>query len=184
MAVASVVGLLGDSGLQVYEQCTDVDSAKPLTFSDISIELTRAKNIIVYRALQAPLVDLIWLGFDRRFIGLPPVLGIIAKVLSDQILLMPPSVVAFFLTQGLLEGNSLDDSLIRVEKNTIPTILAALPFWLSVHTVTFGVLPPYARIAWASSAAVFWNAYMSSVNQTAIRDLNGGSVFSADGVLG
>ena len=45
----------------------------------------------------------------------------------------------------------------------------ALPFWLSVHTVTFGVLPPYYRIAWASFAAVFWNAYMSHVNQIAVR---------------
>ena len=170
MLIAGIVGLLGDTGCQVYERFISLSANEKLSLDEMSIELTRAKNVIIYRVIQAPLVDLIWLRFDKWYMHLPPALSIIAKVLSDQALLMPPSVVTFFVSQGLLEGRSFDDTVHRVKNNSFSTMQNALPFWLSVHTVTFGVLPPYARIAWASAAAIFWNGFMSSVNQAAIRD--------------
>ena len=42
-----------------------------------------------------------------------------------------------------------------------------MPFWASVHSLTFSVVPLRLRIAWASTAAVAWTAYMSSLNQQA-----------------
>ena len=41
------------------------------------------------------------------------------------------------------------------------------PFWGAVQLLTFSVVPQPWRVAWISVVHVFWNAFLSSMNQAA-----------------
>eukprot|EP00406_Dinophysis_acuminata_P022507 CAMPEP_0179334330 /NCGR_PEP_ID=MMETSP0797-20121207/65878_1 /TAXON_ID=47934 /ORGANISM="Dinophysis acuminata, Strain DAEP01" /LENGTH=173 /DNA_ID=CAMNT_0021047595 /DNA_START=48 /DNA_END=566 /DNA_ORIENTATION=- len=155
MATAGVIGAVGDVSIQLIEGSAPAD-----------LDPRRTARLSVYRSVQAPIVDMAWQRFDR-WITLPGMLGVAAKVVADQSLLMPPSLVCFFTSQGLMEGLSWEASLDRVRRSWLPTLQVCAPFWCTVHLCTFSLIPSHLRIAWASFAAVFWNAYISHANRQA-----------------
>lgn len=142
--------------------------------SSTHIDATRSGRVALYRAVHAPVIDASWRAFDARFLarggmlaaGLP---GAAARALCDQCVLAPPSISAFFLTQGLMEGLTLAECSQRIRTSFLPTYSVAFPFWMTTHMITFGFVPPNWRILWASVIAVFWNAFMSGQNQRARR---------------
>ena len=87
--------------------------------------------------------------------------------MADQLLIAPPSLVAFFYCQSRLEGTGHEQSKERSMKAFVPTYRTGLVFWCCVHTITFGVINPRYRIAWASLCSVGWNAFMSNANKKA-----------------
>ena len=72
---------------------------------------------------------------------------------------------ALFLSQGYLEANR-SRSAARLRSEFIPTAKTAIPCWCAAHCVTIS-LPAAWRIAWASTAAVGWNAILSYRNSRA-----------------
>ena len=76
---------------------------------------------------------------------------------------------AFLQTKGSSCRRTLGESVRRAKDGFVPAALKCLPFWCTVHCVTFGVVAPRYRMAWASLCAVAWNAIISSENQEAIR---------------
>ena len=94
--------------------------------------------------------------------------AVVCKVGADQSILMPPFVLCFFAMQAALEGLSPTECAARARAQFVPAVCACVPFWCTAHLITFN-LPAKLRIAWASCAAVGWNAYLSHMNQTARR---------------
>ena len=158
VATAGIIGAAGDTAMQAREGAAVI----------AQIDTARTARLVSFRMLHAPLVDAAWRFFDRK-IPFRGAAGVAARVAADQGLLMPPSLVGFFLSQSALEGRSLDESLARVQHAFVPAATKALPYWCSVHTLTFSVIPPRFRMAWASLCAVAWNAMMSNENQLAIK---------------
>ena len=78
---------------------------------------------------------------------------------------MPGFTLSFFMYQALLEGETLTAAFERTTTGFWPTVRICAPFYMCAHVVTFGVVPPHYRIAWASSAAVLWTAFLSYSNQ-------------------
>ena len=155
MGAAILIGGCGDALMQHQEGASELDSGRTL-------------RLVSFRAVHAPVIDSCWRWFDKR-IAVGGALGIAAKIAADQGVLMPPSVIGFFLWQGALEGLSLDGCIERATQSFVPTATFGLPFWCCVHAVTFGVFPPQWRMPWASVCAVGWNALISGQNQAAIR---------------
>ena len=158
MSAAATIGCAGDVLQQALEGKASVDE----------LDVARSARLATYRCVQAPIADASWSAFDRWFRHLPGAPGVAAKIVADQILLMPPFVAAFFLSQGAMEGLSFDACVERTRAGFWPTACASCPFWSTVHLITFSVVPPVYRVPWTSSVAVFWNAYMSRQNQLAI----------------
>ena len=129
----------------------------------------RTANLAGYRTIHGPIVDRCWRWFDARLPLPTPLVGAMIRAGADQCFLMPPSLIAFFVSQGLLEGLSLDESTLRAKEQLIPAAKIAIPFWLTVHTVTFAAFPPHLRMVWAQTCAVLWNALCSEQNQIARR---------------
>ena len=168
VATAGAIGVVGDASTQLYEHHERGGSR-----FDFQYDAARSARLSVYRCAQAPVVDACWRGFDvlvthvsRTIIAVPSPLAVVAKVALDQALLMPPFVSLFFLSQGYLEGKTLDECRARLRSEFIPTAKTAIPFWCAAHCVTFS-LPAAWRIAWASTAAVGWNAILSYRNSRA-----------------
>mmetsp|Transcript_39365 Transcript_39365/g.65310 ORF Transcript_39365/g.65310 Transcript_39365/m.65310 type:complete len:184 (-) Transcript_39365:59-610(-) len=154
-----VIGAVGDAIMQWREGHSQLD-------------WSRTTRLASFRTLHAPLVDSAWRVIDTRLLAMGGVLatgitGAITRAVCDQLLLAPPSISFFFLSQGALEGLSFTECVERVHTSFVPAYKVALPFWGCVHVVTFGVIKPDFRIAWASVIAVFWNAFMSGQNQCA-----------------
>ena len=85
-----------------------------------TFDFVRAGRLAAFRAVHAPVIDYSWRFFDRwiPFTGAP---GVVARVVADQTLLMPPSLVAFFLSQGAMEGLSAAACVERVQDAFVPT---------------------------------------------------------------
>jgi hypothetical protein len=152
MGTAGVIGVVGDSFMQFKEGNT-------------SFDYMRSCRLAVFRMAQAPLVDLMWQGFDK-IITIKGPAGTLAMVAADQIFIAPPSIVAFYYCQSWMEGRSELERRERVLTMWLPTYSVCLPFWCCAHSITFsGLIPSNFRIAWASLCGVGWNAYMSGANQ-------------------
>jgi hypothetical protein len=150
------IGTAGDLLLQYREGRTSAD-------------VPRTARLGGFRLLHAPVIDACWRVFDRRFAMLAGARGVAARVVADQALLMPPSLVAFFISQSAMEGLSPADCVARTRDSFWPTFCICLPYWSAMHCITFAVFPPHLRMAWASVAAVVWSAIASNQNQEAIR---------------
>ena len=156
-AISGVISSAGDILLQLREGLR-----KPTDW-----DMRRTANLAGYRMVHGPLVDRCWQWFDRRLPMAGSLRGALLRAMSDQVLLMPPSLVALFLSQGLLEGLSLDDSILRCKEQGVAAAQIAVPFWLVAHTITFAAFPPHLRMVWAQSCGVVWNALCSEQNQIA-----------------
>jgi len=168
VVTAGVIGTAGDSLMQHREGVTALDD----------LDIGRTARLVSFRMVHAPLIDAAWRFFDHR-IPFGGVAGVVARVAADQGLLMPPSLVGFFLSQGAMEGCSPKECVQRVRDSFVPAASKAIPYWCAVHSLTFSVVTPRYRMAWASMCAVAWNAIMSHENQNAILREQG-SVASAE----
>lgn len=110
-----------------------------------------------------------WGFFDRRLASVGGAAGVAARVLSDQLILAPPSVAVFFISQSLMEGLSLSACAERTSAAFWPTYQVCFPYWCCCHVLTFSVVPPGMRIAYASCCGMLWNAIISGQNQAAIQ---------------
>ena len=157
MLSAGSIGIAGDVLQQHFDGTADIQQ----------LDCSRTLRLAVFRAGQAPFVDMAWCAFDRVFRSVTGAPGIALKVVADQCFLMPTSVVAFFVSQGCMEGLDSDAVLERVRRGFWPTVHVSTSFWPFVHCITFGVVPPVWRVTWVSCCAVFWTACLSSANQQA-----------------
>ena len=160
MTTAGVVGAAGDVAAQALEHYHGPEGTGPT-------DVWRTARLVLYRAAQAPIVDVMWRRFDVWYAGLSPLRAVGMKVISDQALLMPPSMCIFFGSQALLEGHSPEGAVRRITEAAGPALVFQLPFWIGVHSVTFGLCPPQYRVLWVSCSAVLSNMYLSLTNRKA-----------------
>jgi protein Mpv17 len=140
----------------------------------------------LFRCFHAPIIEICWRFFDAKIgassrpfrethrsprsslAGLAGTfVGVAGRILGDQLLLAPPSIMCFYVSQGLMEGNDLEASVARAKESFWPSYSVCLPFWSAVHVVTFSVVPVPLRMAWASFCSVGWNAFISHANHAA-----------------
>jgi len=158
-ATAGAIGAVGDWLMQWREGVRTLDN----------VDLRRTSRLMAYRALHAPCVEAGWGFFDRRLSAFSGPSGVVARVLCDQIILAPPSIVVFFLSQGAMEGHQFATCLARTRDSFWPTYGVCFPYWCCCHVLTFSIIPPHLRIAYASCCGVLWNAIISGHNQQAVR---------------
>ena len=90
------------------------------------------------------------------------------KVVLDQAIWTPPSILAFYTWMAFhLDGLPLQSGVDRAKNMLWPTLQVNWPFWGGVQALTFSVVPQPWRVAWISVVHVFWNAFLSSMNQSA-----------------
>lgn len=127
----------------------------------------RTANMVVYRTL---VFGPIFSTFIRRLEMAVPWTGwrgVAAKVAVDQIIFQPPMLMIFYGSLATLEGRPLRDAVDRAEKMLLPTLQLNVPFWTTVHCLTFSVIPVQYRVAWVSLIQCGWSAVMSGLNQRA-----------------
>lgn len=157
------IGVVGDCLAQHYER---PQGGPPLTWENWDGE--RASRLVFYRVWQAPILETVWKSFDAAAarLQLSSIRAVLFKVAADQVVLMPGFVVIFFMSQSLLEGESVARAVERTEDGFIPMVCSAFQFYSVAHLVTFGVVPTGLRVAWANAVGTVWTAYLSYSNES------------------
>lgn len=157
-ATAAIVGSMGDALMQHQEGVNLTEN----------LDGHRTARLAAYRCIHAPVVDQCWRYFDRIW-PKAGMRGTLLKIVADQSLLMPPSLLIFFLSQSAMEGKLKEECLARMRDSFWPAVKLCVPFWCTMHLITFGVMRPNLRVAWTQVMAVAWNALLSNENEKAKR---------------
>lgn len=87
----------------------------------------------------------------------------IHKVLWDELVFGPATLVVFFVGMSLLEGKTLLNSYEKCKKEFMTTLIADLIVWPGAQFINFLFLPTHYRILYISSLNLFWNAFLSNM---------------------
>lgn len=163
---ASVVAGLGDALMQNIE----ISQAG----GDVSqqYDALRTARFCAFRLLVFGPVLAVWMRGLERLVRVPGKRGVAMKIGLDQFVLQPPMLCTFYFSMAVLEGSGPSVGATRAAEMLVPTMKLNVPFWVSIHTVTFTAIPPQYRVAWISLIQIGWNAVMSHLNQSAVKNEN------------
>ncbi|KAJ5610413.1 hypothetical protein N7510_007132 [Penicillium lagena] len=127
------------------------------------------RSIIIGAVVSIPSYE--WFLFlGRRFNYSSSFVSIGAKVAVNQLFYTPLFNVYFFAFHALLSGEGLTGAVERV-KATVPTsIPRSFLYWPLVTTFNFTYVSPESRAIATSLFAVFWQSYLSWLNNMAEKD--------------
>lgn len=89
--------------------------------------------------------------------------SLIVRLLADQILYAPFSLLLFFAFMNVMEGNSTADLRKRLAKQFVPALKAQYLLWPVVQFVNFKFVPLMYQLPVVSTVSVGWNIYLSIV---------------------
>jgi protein Mpv17 len=92
------------------------------------------------------------------------------KTALDQTVFAAFSVFAFFGIQTLLSGGSSQDVKEKLDKEFWPTLKANWMLWPGAQLVNFGMVPVPYQVLFSNFVALFWNAYLSYVQYSSLRN--------------
>ncbi|CAM8896574.1 unnamed protein product [Rhodiola kirilowii] len=102
-----------------------------------------------------------WYQFLDRFLPQQTAKNLLLKVLLNQVVLGPSVIAVIFAWNNLWLGK-LKELPKKYQNDALPTLLLGLRFWIPVSILNFWVVPLQARVAFMSTASIFWNFCLSS----------------------
>lgn len=108
----------------------------------------------------------VWYGFLDTSLPAVTLRNFCIKVAANQVVLGPSVLTVIFAWNFLWMGR-LNELGNKYKNDMWPTLIVGWKFWIPVAFINFGVVPLKARVAFMSSAALFWNFYLSlSIGKT------------------
>lgn len=97
----------------------------------------------------------------------------VASSLIDNFLHVPFLYTpAFFLTTGLLQGATLDDSVTTMRSGFWPSIMACWVMWIPLQAFNFSIVPRHLRCALMNGGCVVWNVMIDFISNSHKFDSN------------
>ncbi|XP_041986968.1 mpv17-like protein [Aricia agestis] len=112
-----------------------------------------ARIVTVGSCLYAPTLYFWYKLLDRKFVG-TAVKAVAAKVASDQFIMTPTLLAAFYTLLGVLERK--EDVFEELKEKYWKTFLANQAFWIPAQTINFFFLPSNLRVVYVASASMIW----------------------------
>ncbi|KZT63812.1 hypothetical protein DAEQUDRAFT_679701 [Daedalea quercina L-15889] len=125
--------------------------------------LRTARTAFYGGALFGPLLTK-WLDLLNRLRVQSRVREVVYKVWLDQTVFTPGVIGFFFTSMTLLEGKSFFDAQERLSNAYAPTLVRNWGVFVPTQILNFALVPPQYRFFTINTVALFWNAYLSSVN--------------------
>eukprot|EP00127_Corallochytrium_limacisporum_P006720 Clim_evm9s234 gene=Clim_evmTU9s234 len=92
--------------------------------------------------------------------------NIAKKIFLDQTVMAPALLTLFFGTTAMLEGNSLEEAVANIKKKFLPTYIIDCAAWPPVQMINFYFVPGHFRVVYVATATVFWNMFLSYMQNT------------------
>ncbi|XP_050675277.1 mpv17-like protein [Leptidea sinapis] len=118
------------------------------------IDLISAGRIVaVGSCLYAPTLYFWYRFLDRKFVG-TTLKTVLTKVTSDQLLMTPVLLAAFYTLLGVLERK--EDVFEELKQKYWKTFLANQAFWIPGQLINFTFVPSHLRVVYVASASFLW----------------------------
>ncbi|KAF4986746.1 hypothetical protein FDECE_15793, partial [Fusarium decemcellulare] len=139
---------------------------------DLSAQMIGGDGYDLSRSLRSLAVEAVislpsykWFMMLRRHFNYPSAaLSTAVKVFVNQAVYTPLVNVYFFAFHAMLRGEGVGAAVDRVKTGASTSIPRSFLYWPLVTAVNFTYVPPQSRSVAASTAAVFWQSYMSYLN--------------------
>ncbi|KAF5335476.1 hypothetical protein D9611_012197 [Ephemerocybe angulata] len=105
-----------------------------------------------------------WYSFLNRLKFPSPTKALIYRVYLDQAVLTPAGVVFFYASMSTLEGQPAA-AWPRLQEAYVPTLLRNWAVFVPTQIVNFTLIPPHLRMVTIGVVSLFWNTYLSVMNQ-------------------
>ena len=123
--------------------------------------LMRSMNLAVYNCVVISPTFYYWYRFLAfRYPG-SAWRPFLKKLLLDRLLIPPPLILGFFVSQTLMNGGSLKDVEARVEGHYINTLKMNLVVWPAAMLVNFKYIPLQYQVLYANLVGFIWTIYLS-----------------------
>ena len=147
-------------------------SSSATSWSLDQLDLVRMRNCAAYGAfVTGPLVA-IWYPLLDKYtqksvhpLAKWPVWGgPIFKVLLDEFVMDPPTIVMFFGYMNICEGGNMQSFQQKLKNEFMTTWLTSLAVWPPILLGTFRFLPIYAQAPVINACAIVWDGFLSHRN--------------------
>lgn len=91
----------------------------------------------------------------------------VAKVLADEFLMDPPTLVAFYGYMNICEGGTWESFQQKLHQEFLRSWLTSLAVWPVVLLGTFRYLPVYAQAPLINACCIVWDGFLSHRNAAA-----------------
>eukprot|EP00271_Cylindrocystis_brebissonii_P004187 TRINITY_DN15757_c0_g1_i1.p1 TRINITY_DN15757_c0_g1~~TRINITY_DN15757_c0_g1_i1.p1 ORF type:complete len:410 (-),score=23.71 TRINITY_DN15757_c0_g1_i1:1055-2284(-) len=150
---AALLNAMADLICQLFvEKTGTIDVKRLLNFASMGLFIV-GPSLHIWYGLLLP-----------RMITLKGSQGTIGRLLLDQVLFAPGSIVVFLAIVMGLEGRPLTELQPKLEQVLLPTIFAQWKLWIPVQFVNFRFVPPHLQAATVSTVGLIWTVYMSLVS--------------------
>ncbi|TNN05012.1 Mpv17-like protein isoform 2 [Schistosoma japonicum] len=102
-----------------------------------------------------------WL--DKVFSGVSVTI-VAKKVILDEVLIGPISLVIFFLYNGFCDTCSMAGAVERCRQSFLSGYLSDLVYWPILQTVNFAFVPPAYRVLYVIFFTSLWDTYLCLIN--------------------
>jgi len=131
--------------------------------------------LIFQGLLFGPLYHVWYIYLDRVLPG-NTVRIVLKKLAADQLFMSPLSIIVFFISLGLLEGQQFHEMWHDIRHRGPPLLAAEWTFGPATQLFNFFVLPTRFRVVYDSVVCLCFDVYYSYVKYR--KDFQGGKVTS------
>ncbi|KAL1915806.1 uncharacterized protein VTP21DRAFT_6194 [Calcarisporiella thermophila] len=135
---------------------------------DRGYDVARTGRFALFGFGIAPILGKWYEFLEKRFpLGKAVAGATLRRVCADQILWAPVGLALFFTYMPLAEGKGFVGVRERFADAYLPGLQANYTVWPLVQFINFRFMPLRYRVPFVSGVSVFWNAYLSWLNNKA-----------------
>jgi len=157
MTFASLLGI-SDLAMQSLSHYT----SRPNRDKRLVIDWPRSRNMFTIGLCIGPGVHG-WYKYLDYVLPTTQLKSVGCKVLMDQLIFGPVLYYGFFISGGMLEGCTYNESLQEFKNKFWTVYKADWAFWPAAQFINFSLVPSSMRVLYFSVATLFWNVFLSYV---------------------
>ncbi|XP_076250883.1 mpv17-like protein [Rhynchophorus ferrugineus] len=106
-----------------------------------------------------------WIRLSTKLWPVTTLKTSITKAFVEQVTYGPAALICFFFGMSLLEGKSLNDAKVEVQKKFLPTWKVGFCVWPIVQTLNFQYIPEKNRVPFVSACSLVWCCFLAYMHQ-------------------
>ncbi|KPU78292.1 uncharacterized protein Dana_GF10257, isoform B [Drosophila ananassae] len=140
-----VLLMVGDAVSQQYERLEKKDNVQRKE----RLDLARTCRMLITGLLIGPIQHTFYVQLDQNFTDTSR-LGVIRKILLDQLVMSPTYLFMFFYISSLLEGRTIKEANEEIAEKFIWTWIMDCCFWPGLQYINFRHLDSKHRVAFVN----------------------------------
>eukprot|EP01119_Soliformovum_irregulare_P025250 TRINITY_DN9302_c0_g1_i1.p1 TRINITY_DN9302_c0_g1~~TRINITY_DN9302_c0_g1_i1.p1 ORF type:complete len:219 (+),score=31.89 TRINITY_DN9302_c0_g1_i1:61-657(+) len=113
--------------------------------------------------VEGPVGHIFYSALERYIPGKVSIRTVAPKLFFDQFLFGSVMLASFFTFSTLAEGKDFEEVKAKLKADYVHTYTYDLALWIPAQTLNFFVVPASYRLLYVGVVSVFWNTYLSSV---------------------